>query len=383
MSRSRSLSSRIAVYLWTAPTTMVGLVAGALTLATGGRVRVREGALEFYGGFATWMARAVGFGAMTLGHVILGYDAWWLDELRPHEQVHVRQAERWGIAFLPAYLAASVLAMKGGGHYYHDNWFERDARIRSGQEEGPGLDPPTSVAAPVPASAGESVHPERHFRASETVRDVVIGMADGLTVPFALAAGLTGAATGNSLIVTAGLAEVAAGSIAMGLGGYLAARSDAESYELERRREEREVEDSPELEEAEIVQIFEGYGLHPEQLEPILAAFRKDHAAWVDFMMKFELGLEEPDPRRAFASAATIAGSYIVGGLIPLAPYMVIASTSRALATSVVATLLALLAFGYVKGRFTGTKPVRGALQTALIGGAAAAAAFLIARVFS
>ncbi|WP_165245955.1 hypothetical protein [Paludisphaera soli] len=138
MRRSRSLASRIVVYAWASPTTSVGLLAGALTLATGGRGRIREGALEFHGGFATWMARRVGFGAMTLGHVIVGYDAWWLDELRPHEQVHVRQVERWGIAFLPAYLAASVLAWRAGGHYYHDNWFERDARARSGQVEGPG-----------------------------------------------------------------------------------------------------------------------------------------------------------------------------------------------------------------------------------------------------
>ncbi|AMV39439.1 hypothetical protein [Planctomyces sp. SH-PL62] len=138
MRSSRSLASRIVVYSWAAPTTMVGLIAGGLTLATGGRSRVREGALEFHGGFATWMARGLGFGAMTLGHVILGYDGWWLDVLRPHEQVHVRQAERWGIAFLPAYLVASVLAWGAGNHYYHDNWFERDARARSGEREGPG-----------------------------------------------------------------------------------------------------------------------------------------------------------------------------------------------------------------------------------------------------
>ena len=127
-------AARIFVYAWAAPTTAVGLTAGALTLATGGRAQVREGALEFYGGFATWLALKVGFGAMTLGHVILGYDDWWLDKLRPHEQVHVRQVELWGGAFLPAYLAASLLAWLGGGHYYYDNWFERDARRRCGQE---------------------------------------------------------------------------------------------------------------------------------------------------------------------------------------------------------------------------------------------------------
>lgn len=367
---------RLARYAWAAPTTTVGLVAAGLTLATGGRARIREGAIEVHGGFSTWLAKRVGFGAMTLGHVILGYDAWWLDELRPHEQVHVRQVERWGLAFIPAYFAASFLAWSAGKHYYHDNWFERDARIRCGQEEGPGLDTeddPTSKPA----------HRERHFRAGDAVRDVVIGMADGLTVPFALAAGLTGAATGNGLIVTAGLAEVAAGSIAMGLGGYLAARSDAEYYDRERRREEKEIEVFPELEEAEVVAVFEGYGLNRYQLDPILDAFRANPEAWVDFMMRFELGLERPNPSRAFVSAATIGGSYIVGGLIPLAPYMAMESTERALGTSATVTLLALWIFGYVKGRFTGIRPFRSAFQTAMIGGAAASAAFAIARYFA
>ncbi len=364
--------NRLVLYAWAAPTTLVGLLAAALTLATGGRARIREGAIEVHGGFATWLAKRVGFGAMTLGHVILGYDAWWLDKLRPHEQVHVRQVERWGIAFIPAYLVASFLAWAAGKHYYHDNGFERDARIRCGQEEEPEMH-----------QDDEPTHRERHFLAGETVRDVVIGMADGLTVPFALAAGLTGAATGNGLIVTAGLAEVAAGSIAMGLGGYLAARSDAEHYDLERRREEKEVELFPELEEAEVIAVFEGYGLNRWQLDPILNAFRNNPEAWVDFMMRFELGLERPDPRRALVSAATIGGAYIVGGLIPLAPYMAMASTERALGTSATVTLLALLVFGYVKGRFTGIRPFRSALQTALIGGAAASAAFAIARYFA
>lgn len=369
--------TRLALYAWAAPTTMIGLVAAALTLATGGRARIREGAIEVYGGFATWLAKRVGFGAMTLGHVILGYDAWWLDELRAHEQVHVRQVERWGIAFIPAYLAASLLARLAGKHYYHDNWFERDARIRSGQEESPIVEANDDDPTPKPD------HDERHFLAGEVVRDVVIGMADGLTVPFALAAGLTGAATGNGLIVTAGLAEVAAGSIAMGLGGYLAARSDAEHYDSERRREEREVAAFPEVEEAEVVAIFEGYGLDREQLSPILDAFRERPEAWVDFMMRFELGLERPDPKRAFASAATIGGSYIIGGLIPLGPYMALESTEEALRASATVTLLALLIFGYAKGQFTGIRPFRSALQTAMIGGAAASAAFAIARYFA
>jgi VIT1/CCC1 family predicted Fe2+/Mn2+ transporter len=227
-------------------------------------------------------------------------------------------------------------------------------------------------------------HIERHFTAGEAVRDVVIGMSDGLTVPFALAAGLSGLAQATTgIVVTAGLAEVAAGSIAMGLGGFLAARSDAEHFASEKRREEREVREVPEREEAEVAEFFAKYGLSAVEIAPIVRAFRDNHPAWVDFMMRFELGLEEPDPKRALWSALTIAGAYVAGGLIPLSPYMAMESPSSALLISVGVTLLALLAFGYVKGRFTGTRPWRSALQTMLIGGIAAAAAFGIARVFS
>ncbi|GAC1466983.1 MAG: VIT1/CCC1 transporter family protein [Isosphaeraceae bacterium] len=228
-------------------------------------------------------------------------------------------------------------------------------------------------------------HVERHFTASEFVRDMVIGMSDGLTVPFALAAGLTGntATAITSIIVTAGLAEIAAGSIAMGLGGYLAARSDAEHYESEKKREEREVIDVPDKELEEVAQLFQTYGLKDEHIEPILKAFEANPPAWVDFMMRYELGLEEPDPRRALKSATTIAGAYIAGGLIPLAPYMLVKNAHNAVIFSVVVTLLALTVFGYIKGRFTGTRPIRSAIQTAVIGGIAAAAAFLIARAFS
>ena len=230
----------------------------------------------------------------------------------------------------------------------------------------------------------QTLHVERHFTASEAVRDVVIGMSDGLTVPFALAAGLSGSAVATTaIIVTAGLAEVAAGSIAMGLGGYLAARSDAEHFANEKLREEREVQVVPDVEELEVAEVFQHYGLTDTEIAPILRAFRNNHLAWVDFMMRFELGLEEPDPGRALWSALTIAGAYIAGGLIPLSPYMVISSTQSALLVSILVTLVALLAFGYVKGRFTGTRPWRSAAQTMLIGGVAATAAFLIARVFS
>ncbi len=223
-------------------------------------------------------------------------------------------------------------------------------------------------------------HIERHFTATETVRDVVIGMSDGLTVPFALAAGLSGAVDSNAIIVTAGLAEIAAGSIAMGLGGYLAARTDAEHYHAERARELRECETVPAVEEEEVADIFRGYGLSQTQVEPIVKAISANRDRWVDFMMRFELGIEEPDPRRARTSALTIAGSYILGGFIPLAPYFFIASTHTALLASVAVTLLALGVFGFVKARLTGISPFRGGLQTVVTGGLAAAAAFAIAR---
>jgi len=208
-------------------------------------------------------------------------------------------------------------------------------------------------------------------------------MSDGLTVPFALAAGLSGAVSSTAIIVTAGLAEIVAGSIAMGLGGYLAARSDAEHYESERIREKQEIQELPEAEKAEVTAVFVSYGLTAEESQPIVEALKKRPAAWIDFMMRFELGLEKPDPKRALTSALTIAGSYIVGGLIPLSPYILLSTARTALYISVVMTLLALFVFGYVKGHFTGTKPLRSALQTALIGGLAAAAAFLIARAIS
>jgi VIT1/CCC1 family predicted Fe2+/Mn2+ transporter len=228
-----------------------------------------------------------------------------------------------------------------------------------------------------------SHHVETHFTASETVRDIVIGMSDGLTVPFALAAGLTGAVSASSLVVIAGLAEIAAGSIAMGLGGYLAARSDEEHYASERRREESEIVEKTDIEILETTEILEAYGLTPEQSKPVVAALSKKPKAWVDFMMRFELGLEEPDPRRALTSALTIAGAYIVGGVIPLASYIFIPTASTALVISVVVTLIALGIFGYIKGKFTGAKPLRSAIQTVLIGGVAAAVAFAIARLIS
>jgi VIT1/CCC1 family predicted Fe2+/Mn2+ transporter len=232
-------------------------------------------------------------------------------------------------------------------------------------------------------TASATPHVERHFTATETVRDIVIGMSDGLTVPFALAAGLSGAVASTAIVVTAGLAEIAAGSIAMGLGGYLAARTDFEHYTAERRREVQETEEMPEQETEEVAAVFREYGLDDEEISPVVAAIRADRGRWVDFMMRFELGLEAPDPARARQSALTIAASYIIGGLIPLAPYILLNHVLTALWVSVGVTLTALFLFGYVKGRFTGINALRSGLQTILIGGLAAGAAFTIARLIS
>ena len=226
-------------------------------------------------------------------------------------------------------------------------------------------------------------HTEKHFTAGETVRDIVIGMSDGLTVPFALAAGLTGAINSAGIIVTAGLAEIAAGSIAMGLGGYLAAKSDAEHYAKEREREKREVKEIPEEEMREVAQVFQSYGLSHAESAPIVDALSRHPQKWVDFMMRFELGLEKPDPHRALQSALTIAGAYIAGGFIPLIPYMLVPHAKSALWFSALITLLALLIFGFVKGRFTGVNPMKSAIQTAIIGSLAAAAAFAIASAIA
>ena len=224
-------------------------------------------------------------------------------------------------------------------------------------------------------------HVEKHFTSSAIVRDIVIGMSDGLTVPFALAAGLTGAVDTTTIIITAGIAEIAAGSIAMGLGGYLAGRTDMEHFETERAREMRETEEVPEIEEQEVATIFESYGLEKETVGKVVKAISADKKQWVDFMMRFELGLEEPDPRRARISAAVIAVSYITGGLVPLSPYFFFTSARAALPVSVAVTLVALAVFGYVKGHFTVAKPLKSAWQTVVVGGLAAAAAFGIARM--
>jgi len=223
-------------------------------------------------------------------------------------------------------------------------------------------------------------HTEKHFTAGDTVRDIVIGMSDGLTVPFALAAGLTGAIAQTDIILTAGFAEIAAGAIAMGLGGYLAARGDAEHYANEQRREEREILTKPEQEIEEVREIFQHYGLNAEESDSVIESLRRRPRDWVRFMMRFELGMEQPEPGRAWKSALTIAGAYIAGGCIPLSAYLLRPDARAALPLSVLVTLLALAVFGAVKGRFTGMPWLRSGLQTVLVGGLAAAAAFGMAR---
>jgi len=228
-----------------------------------------------------------------------------------------------------------------------------------------------------------TTHREAHFTGSATVRDVVIGMSDGLTVPFALAAGLSGAVDSSFVVLVAGIAEMAAGSMAMGLGGYLAARSEADTYRSEMAREHAEVRQVPEVEAQEVRDIFHRYGLEGAALESAVQAVRSSPEGWVRFMMREELGLEEPDPKRAPQSAVTIGLSYVAGGLLPLSPYALGLPLSVAFVWSVGVTLLALLAFGAVKARFTGVPVVRGALQTVVVGGVAAGVAYGLARLVS
>lgn len=226
-------------------------------------------------------------------------------------------------------------------------------------------------------------HAEKHVTSSAALRDLVIGLSDGLTVPFALAAGLAGAIESTGIIVTAGLAEIAAGAIAMGLGGYLAAKTEAQHYASEYTREMREVELVPHVEEHEVAEILREFGVPEENVPAVVGGIRAHPGRWVDFMMRFELGLEKPDPRRLVHSPLIIGLAYVAGGIIPLLPYMLFADIPSALNVSVALTLLALMAFGAFKGYFTGQKMLRGALQTALIGSAAAAAAFMIAKAVS
>jgi vacuolar iron transporter family protein len=224
---------------------------------------------------------------------------------------------------------------------------------------------------------------EEHFEGSAKVRDFVIGMSDGLTVPFALAAGLSGAVDSTAIVITAGLAEIAAGSIAMGLGGYLAGRTEIEHYDSEERREYDEVEHKHEVEIKETKEIFAEYGLSEELQEKIAREMAKNPKKWVDFMMRFELGLERPDKNRAHQSAFIIAISYIVGGLIPLSAYFFTETASEGLVYSSIITLICLVVFGLVKSKLTGQPLFKGALRVTLVGAAAAAAAFGIAKLIA
>ncbi len=226
-------------------------------------------------------------------------------------------------------------------------------------------------------------HVETHFEGSEIVRDVVLGMSDGLTVPFALAAGLSGAIASSRVVLVAGVAELAAGAIAMGLGGYLAARSETDTWHSELRREREEVDDVPAEEKEEVRKVFKGWGLEGAALEAATEAVCADHERWVDFMMREELNLSEPDPKRARMSALTIGGSYVAGGAIPLAPYLFHVPITTALLASVVVTLVALAVFGAFKGRLTGRPAAAEALRTVLVGALASGAAYALARLIS
>ena len=226
------------------------------------------------------------------------------------------------------------------------------------------------------------LHKEEHLTSSAFITDIVIGMSDGLTVPFALAAGLSGAVDSNALVVTAGIAEIVAGSIAMGLGGFLAGQTEVEHYDAEQKREYWEVDNLRQREIDETKEIFAEMGLSPELQEKVTQEIAKDKNKWVEFMMKYELGLEKPDPNQARKSALTIGISYALGGMVPLLPYFFTSTPSEGLIWSAVTTLICLFIFGYFKSKATGQHPWLGALKVTLIGAVAAAAAFGVAKLF-
>jgi VIT1/CCC1 family predicted Fe2+/Mn2+ transporter len=225
-------------------------------------------------------------------------------------------------------------------------------------------------------------HVETHLKSTDFLRDIVIGMSDGLTVPFALAAGLSGAVSSSHIIVIAGIAEICAGSIAMGLGGYLSGKTEQDHYASELKREYLEVENLREIEIAETKEFFSAIGLSESLQVQATNEIAQDKDRWVDFMMKYELGLEKPDPKRATKSALNIGLSYIAGGIIPLSPYFFITDSLQALEVSAVATLICLFVFGYFKSRVTGINALAGAMRVTLIGALAATAAFGVAKLF-
>jgi len=229
----------------------------------------------------------------------------------------------------------------------------------------------------------KTIHKEEHLGSSEFITDIVIGMSDGLTVPFALAAGLSGAVQHNSIVITAGIAEIVAGSIAMGLGGYLAGKTEQEHYQSELKREYQETEEKPEAEKKEVRDVFAQYGLNESTQNTIADELAKDKDKWVDFMMKYELGLEKPNANRARNSAATIGISYIIGGLIPLSGYFFTKTPYQGLVISAILTVICLFLFGYFKSKVTGQPLLKGAMKVTLIGVTAAAAAFMVAKAFN
>jgi predicted membrane protein (TIGR00267 family) len=227
------------------------------------------------------------------------------------------------------------------------------------------------------------MHHEHHLKSSDTIRDIVIGMSDGLTVPFALAAGLSGAINSSGIVVTAGIAEIVAGSIAMGLGGFLAGRTEADHYSSELKREYEEIERVPEQEKSEVKEVFANFGLSIALQSQIADEMAKDKDKWVDFMMRYELGLEKPEANRATQSAVTIGVSYVIGGIIPLSPYFFSANSQHALYYSCAITMVCLFVFGYFKSKVTGQPALAGALKVLLIGALAAAAAFSMAKLIN
>jgi vacuolar iron transporter family protein len=227
----------------------------------------------------------------------------------------------------------------------------------------------------------EENYQEQHLKSSEFITDMVIGMSDGLTVPFALAAGLSGAVDSNAIVITAGIAEIVAGCIAMGLGGYLAGKTEQEHYESELKREYFEVDNYHQKEIDEVKEIFADYGIDEAGQTLIANQLAKDKDKWVDFMMKFELGLEKPHPKRARNSALTIGIAYFVGGLLPLTAYFFTDTPKEGLIVSAIITTVCLFVFGYFKSKVTGQPPIKGALKVTAIGLVAAAAAFGIAKL--
>ncbi|EME29341.1 Vacuolar iron transporter 1 [Galdieria sulphuraria] len=301
--------------------------------------------------------------------------------LEDEENTSQKETARLGTAFVDGLLPRESDSADLSQSSHPDNWVEaQDDLVVDAGNNSPG-----DSAIPLNTSQ-EVVHEEVEASHSSgggaALRDIVLGMSDGLTVPFALAAGMAGAFASSKIIVLAVLAELTAGGISMGLGGYMSGRTEVMQYSAERKREEWEVVNCPEAEKEEIYDILKEYGLTRAHVRSILEHFEKNPNKWVDFMMKFELGLEEPDFSRPWKSALFVGLSYIVGGIIPLIPYFFIESSIAALKVSVIFTLLALFIFGFAKGHVVSHNRLASAIETMVIGAVAAASAFIIARWF-